>query len=836
MPLRPRYSRGCFACRRMKVKCDEQKPQCRRCLVGRRKCPGFPEVSNFVFMNADCSVSSSRAIEHSPAAERARSPSVVKPSTDWEQHAIAYFLDNFVLKNAQEETRGYLQFLPGLILTRGNEVCLRDALLAVSMTSLANISSNPTMRLRSAQLYGQALRSTSAALDCHEPGNNIPLLAAILLLQKRDTLAGDLSVPDPHGQGLIQLVSARAMERPESTTEHGLLHTIHARLRMSNLGAKDPRKLTLFVPNVITKDPEARIWALIDNVSDICRDLHALATISNGCHQSRFQEVMDRAFIIEVQLRAWSRQLSQTQAYSAIDLMPGFVDPSGLQFAEKVYTYTSMQEACHWVTYWSGHMVLLSALLDSIHLAERLGLGYTVPQARDRITTDLLGSANAICSSVPFMLGEIDTRGNPLIGTKGKALGAYFLTRFLAIISETTPLPKQQRLWTLDCLSRIGYNWGIGAAFSARTKCVQMDGFHTRPNLPSRRKTVIENVRVFDGRRLRPPSSVVIDGDIIGRDADGATERIDGQGGVLLPGFIESHSHPQTIEHMNLLTGFGVTTAFHMACYSTAHCLSLQNHRGLVDIHWGTTPATAFGSAVGSVILNLTSDPSLLIHNDSDATRWSDQQMGRNPEFFKLAASNPGLSQGALTAVVEYAHQHGRNAVCHAADQASHLQAHLSGADQIHHTPLDVAIDSQLAHKVFARGQVCVPTLSVMKAFADLMGANYAAARESLRVYYEARVPILAGTDANTETPATVPFGSSFHSELELMVEAGMSTVDVLRSATVLPAKYWGLSDRGVIALGKRADLILIGGDPLVDINTTRDIKCVWVAGDRLDS
>jgi imidazolonepropionase-like amidohydrolase len=59
-------------------------------------------------------------------------------------------------------------------------------------------------------------------------------------------------------------------------------------------------------------------------------------------------------------------------------------------------------------------------------------------------------------------------------------------------------------------------------------------------------------------------------------------------------------------------------------------------------------------------------------------------------------------------------------------------------------------------------------------------------------------VPILAGTDANDEAdgPAVISHGSSLHHELELLVEAGLTTVDALRAATSRPARYFGLPDR----------------------------------------
>jgi imidazolonepropionase-like amidohydrolase len=98
---------------------------------------------------------------------------------------------------------------------------------------------------------------------------------------------------------------------------------------------------------------------------------------------------------------------------------------------------------------------------------------------------------------------------------------------------------------------------------------------------------------------------------------------------------------------------------------------------------------------------------------------------------------------------------------------------------------------------------------------------------------HKAGVPVLAGTDANSEklSPFNVQHGESLHHELELLVEAGLSNLDALRAATSLPAQYFDLKDRGVIEPGRRADLILIAGNPLEDIKATRLLKRIWCAG-----
>ena len=93
-------------------------------------------------------------------------------------------------------------------------------------------------------------------------------------------------------------------------------------------------------------------------------------------------------------------------------------------------------------------------------------------------------------------------------------------------------------------------------------------------------------------------------------------------------------------------------------------------------------------------------------------------------------------------------------------------------------------------------------------------------------------MPILAGTDA--PNPGTA-HGASIHRELELLVRAGLAPIEALRAATSAPAKAFSLLDRGRVAAGLRADLLLVHGDPTRDIRATRDIAAIWKTGHIVD-
>ena len=96
---------------------------------------------------------------------------------------------------------------------------------------------------------------------------------------------------------------------------------------------------------------------------------------------------------------------------------------------------------------------------------------------------------------------------------------------------------------------------------------------------------------------------------------------------------------------------------------------------------------------------------------------------------------------------------------------------------------------------------------------------------------HAAGVPILAGTDTPNLGTA---WGVSMHREMEMLVDVGLTPIEALRAATSVPADAFRLKDRGRIKTGLRADLILVSGDPEIDITTTRDIVRVWKLGNEV--
>jgi imidazolonepropionase-like amidohydrolase len=222
----------------------------------------------------------------------------------------------------------------------------------------------------------------------------------------------------------------------------------------------------------------------------------------------------------------------------------------------------------------------------------------------------------------------------------------------------------------------------------------------------------------------------------------------------------------------------------------------------------------------------------------------------------------PTLSKETLAAVVAAAHKNHRLAVVHIGSEMGARNAILAGADGLAHLFRGHSSPHDFGELVAEHHAFVIPTLSVLYSVCgpDSAGSRLVkdphlapylshdakgnlkemfpsartnlvsckAAPEALRQLKAAGALIVAGTDA--PNPGTT-YGASLHGELEMYVEDGLTPTEALTAATSAPAQAFHISDRGRIAPGLRADLLLVNGHPDEDIKATRDIQAVYKVG-----
>lgn len=356
----------------------------------------------------------------------------------------------------------------------------------------------------------------------------------------------------------------------------------------------------------------------------------------------------------------------------------------------------------------------------------------------------------------------------------------------------------------------------------------------------------IENARVFDGEHLSEPRTVFVVDGLISPTAGVDAVTVEANGAALLPGLIDAHVHLGAGAQATTLAHWGVTTALDMGAKDPEIISALRKMTGVAAVRSAGFPA---GPAHGSHIQRMGYPASIAISRREEADAWVAARVASGSDYIKvlLEPSVPGkpepLDAATVTAIVNAAHGLGRRVIAHTTTAATISLAVHCGVDAITHTPLGAPLDDSVIGSLVARGTAVIPTLSMMKGIVESIpdagrppGMSFANALSTVRRLHEAGVTFVAGTDANADpaTPAQPLHGESLHGELELMVSAGLPPAAALRAATSAAADFFGLPDRGRIRDGLQADLVLVEGDPTVDIVATRAILGVWVAGERV--
>ena len=388
---------------------------------------------------------------------------------------------------------------------------------------------------------------------------------------------------------------------------------------------------------------------------------------------------------------------------------------------------------------------------------------------------------------------------------------------------------------------------------------------------------LFHDVRVFDGQRTTEHRSVLVRNGLIAAiggssmTAPGATV-IQGNGRTLLPGLIDAHVHISPADPESSLVQsarFGVTTDLDMFTsvegIKKFKAIEATDPPGMADLRSAGLGASAAHGVPGNRDPN-THFPTL--SSPDQAQAFVDARIAEGSDYIKVIADDgssptdpkptlPALDIQTIRAVIAAAHRRGKMAVVHAFTERWARAAIAAGADGLVHAFLGPGTSPDFGRYAAAHHIFVVPTLTVEYARCNRSDGRALAADprvkaklspgalvllaihwqssdscnatdEAVHELHRAGVPILVGTDA--PVPGST-YGVSTLDEMKLLVADGLSPTEVLAGATSLPAHSFHLKDRGEIKPGRRADLVLVDGNPARDIKDLWNIVGVWKRG-----
>jgi imidazolonepropionase-like amidohydrolase len=277
--------------------------------------------------------------------------------------------------------------------------------------------------------------------------------------------------------------------------------------------------------------------------------------------------------------------------------------------------------------------------------------------------------------------------------------------------------------------------------------------------------------------------------------------------------------------------------------------------------------------------LDLDDPPIIKVDSPAAARDLVRRELERKPDFIKVwFIHRPGDDMAAQEAIVkataDAAHAAQVRLAVHATELDTAKAALRAGADYLVHSVADAPVDDEFIRLARANHALLCPTLFVVNGYEYALSNRWQAtpeeqrladpqilaamhdldrmpknlipervakamadaipppaptvALENLKVLWDAGIPIVMGTDAGN---IGTLHGPSVFREMTLMRAAGLTSLQILRSATTNGAKAMGRSDLGAIAPGKLADVVLLDADPLADVANLSRAERVIKAG-----
>ncbi|KAH8703686.1 hypothetical protein BGW36DRAFT_90199 [Talaromyces proteolyticus] len=514
-----KFSQGCGECRKRKIKCDLQQPQCARCLKSARRCPGYRDQNELQFRNeTQAVIQLAKAGAHvPPSTSRRTSKSLIDESLktylnsqsakkrghlfllpidslviNAEHQASCFFLTNYTWIGSPALIHGVFDYRVDSAQAPLGERALLAGVTAVGKATVGNINKSSSLIHSARSDYSTSLRLTNAAVSAADQWNQDSTLVAIFLLSLFEVITGyeEVSIDNwlQHINGSVKLLEMRGvdglMNTPSLTTfrawrDQIILGCIYRRVPVPpTIIRLSARLATASCSSIETSSNQLTL--LMARLSELRYHVASGLFDNDGI-------ILKELSSIESGLSIWLKQVSPSCAYKSFaisDIIDMGQGSSLHPYRGLCHRYPDLSSALMWNNYRITRILVYDMILSQLRpLATMRGYAIQNKEAQTKCSEmrkEMRKLADEICYSAPDILGVLDLHASNSEPSQLKSSAGGFVLLFplsFAVVVDDHPSSLSE--WVFECFRVIAGVMGIHQALVLRKFLPTLCGQHS---------------------------------------------------------------------------------------------------------------------------------------------------------------------------------------------------------------------------------------------------------------------------------------------------------------------------------------------------------------------